>query len=846
MVGRAVCHQRSPAVASVSNGNSGVSWIGRTDGLFRLISDLRFSSPPGIILSSTIPLKDAMNASVELPDSNLSATDPDFEQALAEVRTAALEHHRNGRMDEAESLYRMVLDARPSDADINYNMGVIVYGRGQYAAAVPYFEVAVGANPNQGQYWSGYIEALTNSGEIAAAWIVLEMAQQRGMTGPVINKLIAGITAATKAREAAEQAASAPSVSTPAPAQQVKPQPAAGSAQATAGATAKTRRGATVPTPQEANRTVTLYNQGRVEEAAVLARSLAERFPTHAPSWRAFGIAMHRLGRMREAIEPLGRAIDLVPADHESRRILADALRDQGLHTESEAHCRLIVEQHPQHAEAHRLLGMALHAQMRFGEAEACSRRAVELAPMSVDAGSMLAVTLIEQGLLAEAEVELRRTLALSPSHPKLHENLLFCMNHNDSVGADALFAQHLQFGEQCERPLRQRWKKHLNSRDPERQLNVGFVSGDLIGHAVASFVEPLLPHLANDPALKLHVYYNHTLQDETTLRLKQHVQHWNDIAVLSDEALADKIRADRIDVLIDLSGHTGRNRLLTFARKPAPLQASWIGYPGTTGLQAMDYYLADRFLVPPGQAENQFTEKLAYLPACSVFSPYPASPPVNGLPALRNGYFTFGSFNRVSKIRPATIALWAKLLRAMPDSRMLLGAMPSGGDYSKLIEWFENEGIAQDRLDFRARSEEPVYLQQHHHVDLCLDTFPYAGGTTTMHATWMGVPTLTQSGDTIPSRAGATVMSHAGLSGFIASDEDDFLAKGLAIASDLKALAGIRAGLREQFRTSPLLNSQLIADSFSLVLRDMWRRWCAGQPAAPLEACAPGALGSH
>ena len=239
---------------------AGVSWIRRTDALFRLISDLRFSSPPGIILSSNIPLKDAMNASVELPDSNLSATDPDFEQALAEVRTVALEHHRNGRMDEAESLYRMVLDARPGDADINYNMGVIVYGRGQYAEAVPYFEVAVGANPNQGQYWSSYIEALTNSGEIAAAWIVLEMAQQRGMTGPVINKLIAGITAATNAREVAEQAACAPSVSTPAPAQPVKPQPAA----AAAGATAKTRLGAAAPTPQEVNRTVTLYNQGRV------------------------------------------------------------------------------------------------------------------------------------------------------------------------------------------------------------------------------------------------------------------------------------------------------------------------------------------------------------------------------------------------------------------------------------------------------------------------------------------------------------------------------------------------------------------------------------------------------
>jgi predicted O-linked N-acetylglucosamine transferase (SPINDLY family) len=783
-----------------------------------------------------------MNASVELPDSNLSRTDPEFEQALAEVRTAALEHHRSGRIDEAESLYRMVLDARPGDGDISYNLGLIIYRRGQYAAAVPYFEVAVGANPNQGQYWSSYIEALTNSGEISAAWIVLEMAQQRGMKGPVVNALIAGITAASKARTVAEQAPSAASPATPVQAHPVAPQVA----KTAADARAKTRLGAAVPTPQEINRTVTLYNQGRVVEAVALARSLAERFPTHAPSWRAYGLGMHRLGRKREAIEPLSRTLELTPADLESRRIFADSLRDQGLHAQSEAQCRLIVKEDPQHAEAYRLLAMTLQAQMRFEEAEEVCRRAVELAPMSSAAGSTLGAILTDLGRLAEAEIELRRTLAFSPGDSTLHENLLFCMSHNDGVGADALFAQHVQFGEQCERQLRQRWKKHVNSRDPERQLNVGFVSGDMFQHAVASFIEPLLPHLADDPALKLRVYSNNAFEDQTTLRLKQHVQDWNDISGLTDEALADKIRADRIDVLIDLSGHTGRNRLLTFARKPAPVQASWIGYPGTTGLQAMDYYLADRFLVPPGHAENQFTEKIAYLPACSVFSPHGSSPPVNGLPALRNGYFTFGSFNRVSKIRPASVALWARLMHATPDSRMLLGAMPPDGDHSKLIEWFRNEGIAQDRLDFRARSDAAVYLQQHHHVDMCLDTFPYAGGTTTMHATWMGVPTLTVSGDTIPSRAGATVMSHAGLDAFIACDEDDFVAKGLAIAADLKTLAEIRAGLREQFRTSPLLNAQLIAGSFSLALRGMWRRWCAGEAPAPLEACATGALDSH
>ena len=254
------------------------------------------------------------------------------------------------------------------------------------------------------------------------------------------------------------------------------------------------------------------------------------------------------------------------------------------------------------------------------------------------------------------------------------HSNLLFCLSHEEAISAQALFAEHCRFGEQFEGPLRANWPAHRNGRDPARCLQIGFVSGDLRNHPVAYFLEPLLAHLGASPALALHAYYNRAVEDSVSVRLRAQMKHWHRIAGLSDAALAEKISSDGIDILIDLAGHTAENRLLTFARKPAPVQVSWIGNPGTTGLSAMDYYLADRHFLPPGEFDGQFTEKLVYLPATAPFLPDDKAPPVNALPALNNGYVTFGSFNRISKLRPSAIALWARLLRALPSARMVLG----------------------------------------------------------------------------------------------------------------------------------------------------------------------------
>ncbi len=347
-----------------------------------------------------------------------------------------------------------------------------------------------------------------------------------------------------------------------------------------------------------------------------------------------------------------------------------------------------------------------------------------------------------------------------------------------------------------------------------------------------------MLAHLASYPQLSLHAYYNNVIEDAVTRRLRGYLTHWHSIVGMPDDALAQKIRDDGIDILIDLSGHTGKHRLLAFARKPAPVQASWIGYPGTTGLSAMDYYLADRFFLPPGQFDGQFTEKISVrLPAIAPFLPHESAPPVNALPALNNGYMTFGSFNRLSKITRSVIALWAQLLRALPDSRMLLGAMSQDGNYTTLIEWFAQEGIERERLDFHVRSDMNVYLEKHHNVDICLDTFPYNGGTTTCHALWMGVPTLTMTGSTPAGRAGVAVMGHAGLDAFVAHDAADFVQKGLSRAGDLAALSDIRMGLRERFARSAMGQPAVVAEGLARALRIIWQRWCGGLPPVAVDA---------
>jgi predicted O-linked N-acetylglucosamine transferase (SPINDLY family) len=298
----------------------------------------------------------------------------------------------------------------------------------------------------------------------------------------------------------------------------------------------------------------------------------------------------------------------------------------------------------------------------------------------------------------------------------------------------------------------------------------------------------------------------------------------------------------DGIDVLIDLSGHTALNRLPMFARKPAPVQVTWMGYPGTTGLRAMDYFFADPHFLPPGEFDRHFTEKLVYLPT-APFQPQRSAPPVNALPALANGFVTFGSFNRLGKLNASTVDLWSKLLREIPGSRMLLAGLDPQVDRRPLLRRFADRGIAEERLTLHDRCGVLTYLALHHQVDLCLDTMPYNGGTTTIHGLWMGVPTLTVAGPTPASRQGAAILGQMQLHEFIARDSRDFIARGLHWNRHLEELADLRSRLRDRWQASADRKPEVIAGAIDQALRRMWRRWCAQLPPESFSTSAAGTI---
>ena len=576
-----------------------------------------------------------------------------------------------------------------------------------------------------------------------------------------------------------------------------------------------------------------LLATGNIAGAEHHLRRALESGGSDARTQFALGNVLQAQGRLDEARSAYRRAVDANPQFAEALSNLGavEFALDAPLAAMETLERALAIK--PELAQAHSNLGNALRAVGRSTDALASYRHASAMRPDAFEAHLNLGTMLQETGDLEAACRSFRRALEIRPDSMDAQTGKLFCLSHDESVSAVELYAEHVRFGECIE--SRDTQSLLERSKDPECVLRVGFVSADLRDHPVANFFEPVLASLARSSGLALHAYYNHVTDDEVTRRLRAHFAHWHSVSLLSDAALAERIEDDGIDVLFDLSGHTSGHRLRAFARKPAPLQCSWMGYPGTTGLRAMDYYFADPHFLPLDAFSAQFTEKLVHLPANAPFLPGRATPAVGALPALARGFVTFGSFNRLSKLRPGVIALWAKLLHELPSARMVLGAMPGTGEPNPIPGWFAEAGIDPARLTLHSRTDLATFLALHDEVDIALDTFPYSGGTTTAYAHWMGVPVLTLAGATPPSRQTAALLGYVGLDELIATSAEDFVRRGVALASDPIGLAKTRAGLRGRFAASPAGRPGLIAAAFERALRVMWRRWCAGLPATAI-----------
>jgi predicted O-linked N-acetylglucosamine transferase (SPINDLY family) len=699
----------------------------------------------------------------------------------------AMDLQRAGHLDQAAALYRSILDTDPAHAVANHCLGMLMIQRRRAEEGLPLLLVALNLEPQVPDYWLGVIEAQLQCDDIGAAQETLTLGRRHGLAGRAVDELATRV--ATRGR--------------PAP-------PAA-----TAHAKSKQKVGASHTEWKLARQLrkqdaalATLIAQKRIADAVVLARSMTERFPRHGLAWKRLGALLWWQGQAESAVLPMQNAVRLLPND----------------------------------AEAHSNLGLVSLLRKRRDEALVLLQRAVDLDPTFAAAHYHLGMTHLVEHRFADAESSLQRAVALRPDYlttevKPVHSDLLFMRSHNPTVDPDMLFSEHRRFGELIEPPdaLRHR---HTNSQDPERRLRIGFVSGDFQDHSVAMFLEPVVARLNRMPEFDLRAYYNHVVEDAVTRRLKICMPQWHPVSGLSDRDFVQRIGDDGIDILVDLSGHTSQNRLRALACKPAPVQVSWLGYPGTTGLLSMDYYLADAEWLPPGRFDAQFTEKLVHLPDRWAFVPHADAPPVNRLPALEHGRLTFGSFHRWSKINNATLAAWAALLRALPDSTLLLAPI-SETQQPTAIASFAAHGIDASRLKFQGRRSMALYLGLHNQVDIGLDTQPYAGATTSMHSLSMGVPTLTIAGPTAAAHAGAGINRHVGLEAFVAGTPAEFVERGLYWAQHLSELAAIRADLRSHLARSPGGQPDLIVRHLSLAFRHMWRRWCQELPAESFASAA-------
>ena len=571
-----------------------------------------------------------------------------------------------------------------------------------------------------------------------------------------------------------------------------------------------------------------LTEQGRLDEALEHFRQAIAARPRYAEAHYNLANALVSLGRTNDAVAEYREAIALRPGFANAHYNLGHALRARSRFDEALECYRQAVALEPGWADAHNNFGTVLHELDRLVEAEACYRRAIAINPEHVTALDNLAAMLRSVGRIDEAIACLERALAIDPDAAGPHTNLIFALNFVPTATAADHQAERARWDARHARRFAGSIRPHPNNADPQRRVRVGYVSSHFCHQAATfAFAGVILNH--DRERFEVICYSDTAQEDEITDALRARADKWHSTAKLSDDELADLIRSDAIDVLVDLVGHMGGHRLLVFARKPAPIQVTAWGEPTGTGLKTMDYLLSDPVLVPAGEREL-LAEKVADLPNFLGFwapEPLPAPGP---LPALARGYVTFGSFNRLDKLQDLVVRTWAEILNALPTARMVLKNRRFGDapQRDRIFALFGEKGVAPERIELLASTTRADHFSAYRGIDLALDTFPHGGGMTTLDALWMGVPVVTSPGRTISSRLAAASLTAAGLTDFIASDFGRYVELAIAKAAALPALAELRADLRARMEGSAFGDPARYARSVEAAYREMWRRWCA------------------
>ena len=571
---------------------------------------------------------------------------------------------------------------------------------------------------------------------------------------------------------------------------------------------------------------VVLFQAARFAEAVELFRSASTARPDVAQFWYALGAGLVRLSQMNEALAAFQRAIALQPDFVEAHQSLAGVWLSKSAHARAVEAFGKVLSLRPGQVDA--MSGLA-NALINAGDLEqgiSVCQEGLKLYPGQLGFSRLLVRALREAGQLDEAIAFCREMLA---SHPdsQLHGDLLFTLHFHAGYDRRALHEEHRKWYEIHAKPLASLIVPHANDRTPERRLRVGYVAHDMGDHPLGRFFLTLLCH-RDRSQVEVFCYCNSLRPTAIGKRIGEQPDFWRSTADLSDEKVAELVRADRIDILVDLAMHTEGNRLLMFARKPAPVQVTYLAYCSTTGLEAIDYRLTDAHLDPIKSDSSDYAEESMRLPdSYWCYAAPEFAPAVGPLPAAASQPLTFGCLNDFAKVSPPAIALWARLLRELSDSRLVLHSKV-GSHREHAVERFEREGIDAKRLVLVPFQSLNGYYATYNQIDIALDPFPWAGGTTTCDALWMGAPVVTLPGQTAVSRGGASILSNIGLPELVACSPDEYVSIAAGLAHDLPRLANLRASLRQRMLASPLMDGPRFARGIEAAFRQIWVRWCS------------------
>ena len=711
-----------------------------------------------------------------------------------------MQHHLAGRLADAEPIYRQVIADYPDQPDAYHRLAILSCQTGNAEEAVTLIDRAIQINPNDWRYHCGRGEVLLAVNQYTDAIAAFEQALRLNGDAPeALFRLAVTLHTINQFDRAVA---------------------------------IYQRVLAINPNLAEVHNRLgsALQSAGRLSEAIAAYRQAVALQPVNVEALNNLGSALHEDGKFDEAIAACTAALtfrsDFVPAYNN----LGNVLFDQKRFDEAADALHRAVTLDPEYAVGWFSLAKVLNQQGRFDDSVDAYRNAVKVRPDFAEAHTLLGGMLIDLGRPNEALECLRTAVALKPDDIKFHSRLIGTVHFMSEFDSPAILREARRFDAIHAHRLGRDVAPHENNRDPDRRLRIGYVSADFCVHSLSYFVIPLLKQHDREQ-VEIFCYSNVSRPDAYTERIAALADVWRPITGRGDAEVAELIRADRIDILVDLTMHMPEGRLLVFARKPAPIQVAWLAYPGTTGLTAMDYRLTDPYLDPGGESDCHYSERSIRLP--DTFWCY--DPLMNdlddwapsGLPAAVNNFVTFGCLNNFCKVTDETLALWGKALANVPNSRLIL-LCPPGSPRQRVLDKLGEQDIAPGRIEFSPRLARRQYFHLYRRIDICLDPLPANGHTTSLDSFWMGVPVVTRIGRTVLGRGGWSQLCNLGLPELAAQDDDEFVGIVTTLAGDLPRLAGLRRTLRERMKQSPLMDAPKFADDIENAYREMWHTWLA------------------